>query len=539
MNKTYVFGHKNPDTDSVCGTICLSYLKNKLGLNTEPRILGDVNDETKYALDYFSFNVPKYLNDVKVKIKDILYHKDYYISENTSIYETYNFMNDKNITGIPIVDDNKKFVGYVSLKEIAKTMITDNNNYLNTTFDNIINTLNSSMYIKNDDEIKGNIIAATFDDNTFINKVKLDNKSILIVGDRKTIINYAIDSKVKLIILIGNSALSDEEVIKSIDNKVNVITTPFTSFETSKILGLTNKINTIKRSENSICLDTDDYMTEFVEISNKTKHTNYPIVNKKGICYGMLRLIDINEYNKNQVILVDHNSLKQSVDGLDEAEILEVIDHHNIGDITKIPINYRIMSVGSVNTIIYYLFKENNVEIPNDIAGLMISGIISDTLLLNSPTTTIQDKLVLYELSKQINIDYHEYGMNLLKSGMNYENKDVNDIIYSDYKTFSVNNYKFSIGQALTVDYNDFLEKKDAFIDSLNSISNSNGYILSALFITNILTKQSMIIYNNTSMNIIKDAYNLDDIYEGVIIDGILSRKKQIVPNIMNILEKM
>ena len=304
-------------------------------------------------------------------------------------------------------------------------------------------------------------------------------------------------------------------------------------------MGLTNKINTIKRSENSICLDTDDYMTEFVEISNKTKHTNYPIVNKKGICYGMLRLIDINEYNKNQVILVDHNSLKQSVDGLDEAEILEVIDHHNIGDITKIPINYRIMSVGSVNTIIYYLFKENNVEIPNDIAGLMISGIISDTLLLNSPTTTIQDKLVLYELSKQINIDYHEYGMNLLKSGMNYENKDVNDIIYSDYKTFSVNNYKFSIGQALTVDYNDFLEKKDAFIDSLNSISNSNGYILSALFITNILTKQSMIIYNNTSMNIIKDAYNLDDIYEGVIIDGILSRKKQIVPNIMNILEKM
>lgn len=539
MDKIYVFGHKNPDTDSICGSISLSYLKNKLGLNTEARILGEINDETKYALDYFGFNTPKYLNDVKVKIKDILYHKDYYINENTSIYETYNYMNDKNITGIPIVDDDKKFVGYVSLKEIARTMITDNNNYLDTTFDNIIHTLKCEVYVKSNEFINGNIIAATFDDSTFINKVNLDSNSILIVGDRKNIIDYAIKTKVKLIILIGNSKLNDEELMLAVSNKINVITTPLTSFETSKLLCLTNKINTIKRSENCICLDVDDYMTEFIDISNKTKHTNYPIVNKNGVCYGMLRLIDINEFKKNQVILVDHNSVKQSVDGLDEAEILEVIDHHNIGDITKIPINYRIMSVGSVNTIIYYLYKENNIEIPDNIAGLMISGIISDTLLLNSPTTTVQDKLVLYELSNQININYHDYGMNLLKSGMNYANKEVNDIIYSDYKTFSVNNCKFSIGQVLTVDYKDFLENINNYIDSLNDISRNNGYILSALFITNILTKESMIIYNSDSDNIIKDAYNLNDIYQGIIIDGILSRKKQIVPNIMNILEKM
>ena len=276
-----------------------------------------------------------------------------------------------------------------------KTMITDNTNYLDTTFENIIKTLKSCKYIKNSEEIKGNVVAATFDDNTFINQVKLDINSILIVGDRKVIIDYAIESKVKLIILIGNSKLNDDEVLTCINNKINVITTPLTSFETSRLLGLTNKINTIKRSENCICLDTEDYMSDFIEISNKTKHTNYPIVNKRGICYGMLRLIDINEYKKNQVILVDHNAIKQSVDGIDEAEILEIVDHHNIGDITKIPINYRIMSVGSVNTIIYYLYKENNIDIPYYIAGLMISGIISDTLLLNSPTTTLQDIMVL------------------------------------------------------------------------------------------------------------------------------------------------
>ena len=539
MNKVYVFGHKNPDTDSVCGAISLSYLKNRIGYNTEARILSDINDETKYALNYFGFSIPKYLNDVKVRIRDITYHKDYYVKEDTSIFDTYTFMSNKNITGVPIVDKNNKFVGYVSLKEIASSMITDDNNYINTTFDNIVNTLNSVNYNKVNNEISGNIVAVTFDDNTFIKNIKLDSNSIVIVGDRPNIIKYAIESKVKLIIIIGNRLLDLEQLLIAKLNNINLIFTPLTSFETSKKLELTNKISTIKRNENCICLNVDDYMTDFIDISNRTKHTNYPIVNKSGICYGLLRLIDINEYKKTQVILVDHNSSKQSVDGIEEAEILEVIDHHNIGDTTKVPINFRTMTVGSVNTIIYYIYKENNIDIPNDIAGLMISGIISDTLLLNSPTTTYHDKHVLSELSNQINIDYEKYGIELLKSGMNYDNKSIEDIIYQDYKVYSVNDYKFSIGQALTVDLNDFRKDIDKYVSVLNEVSNKNSYKTSALFITDILKKKSMIIYNSDSHYIIKDAFNLSDIYEGVILDDILSRKKQIVPNIMSVIEKI
>ena len=271
MKKIAIFGHKNPDTDSVCGAISLSYLKNQLGFNTEPRILGEINSETKFALDYFNVKTPNLLEDVKVKIKDITYHKDYFIKEDSSIFDTYHSMNDKNITGIPLVDNNKKFVGYVSLKEIARAMIDDTTNYLDTTFDNIVSTLNSLNYVRVDDEIKGNIVAATFDDNTFINEIKLDNNSIVIVGDRQTIIDYAIDNKVKLIILIGNQELNPEQLLVAKANNVNIICTPYSSFETSRLLGLTNKINTIKRNENCICLDVDDYMTDFIEISNKTK----------------------------------------------------------------------------------------------------------------------------------------------------------------------------------------------------------------------------------------------------------------------------
>lgn len=540
MKKIAIFGHKNPDTDSVCGAISLSYLKNQLGFNTEPRILGEINSETKFALDYFNVKTPNLLEDVKVKIKDITYHKDYFIKEDSSIFDTYHSMNDKNITGIPLVDNNKKFVGYVSLKEIARAMIDDTTNYLDTTFDNIVSTLNSLNYVRVDDEIKGNIVAATFDDNTFINEIKLDNNSIVIVGDRQTIIDYAIDNKVKLIILIGNQELNPEQLLVAKANNVNIICTPYSSFETSRLLGLTNKINTIKRNENCICLDVDDYMTDFIEISNKTKHTNYPIVNKKGVCYGLLRLIDTSEYNKYKVILVDHNESKQSVDGLEEAEILEVVDHHNISDInTNKPINFRNMAVGSVNTIIYYLYKENNVPIPNDIAGLMLSGILSDTVLLNSPTTTYHDKFVVNELSKQNDLDYNEYGMKLLKSGMDLKGFSVEDIIYRDYKTYNVNGYKFSIGQILTVDFNDIEDKKEEYIKELNEISRRNGYKVSALFVTNILDKSSYVLYNDSAEYIMKEAYGLNNIYQGIVLDGVLSRKKQIVPNIMDILERL
>ena len=540
MKKIAIFGHKNPDTDSVCGAICLSYLKNQLGFNTEPRILGEINNETKFALDYFNVKTPSLLEDVKVKIKDITYHKDYFIKEDSSIYDTYYSMNDKNITGIPLVDNNKKFVGYVSLKEIARAMIDHTTNYLDTTFDNIVSTLNSINYVRVNEEIKGNIVAATFDDNTFINQIKLDNNSIVIVGDRQAIIDYSIENKVKLIILIGNQELNPEQLLIAKANNVNIICTPYSSFETSRLLGLTNKINTIKRNENCICLDVEDYMTDFIEISNKTKHTNYPIVNKKGICYGLLRLIDTSEYNKYKVILVDHNESKQSVDGLEEAEILEVVDHHNISDInTNKPINFRNMAVGSVNTIIYYLYKENNVTIPNDIAGLMLSGILSDTLLLNSPTTTYHDKFVVNELSKQNNIDYNSYGIKLLKSGMDLTGFSVEDIIYRDYKTYNVNGYKFSIGQILTVDFCDIESKKDEYIEALNEISIKNGYKVSALYVTNILNKSSYILYNDSADYIVKEAYGLNNIYQGIILDGVLSRKKQMVPNIMDILERL
>lgn len=539
MDEVLVFGHKNPDTDSVCGSIAVSYLKQQLGVNAKPYILSEINKETEFVLNRFNVEKPPFLNDVKVKIKDVKYHRDYYMNEASSIYETYNFMNTSGITGIPLVNDDKKFIGYVSLKEIASEMIVNFTNKIKCNFFNIVNTLQSDKFIKFDEVIEGNVVSVTFESNTFIDRDTLNENSILIIGDRKDIIDYAIEKHVKLIILVGDIPLSEEYEEKLRNAKINVICTPFSSFKVARLITLANEIKSIKRRENAICLDRMDYLTDFIDISNETKHTNYPIVSSHGNCHGMLRLIDTNEFNRYKVILVDHNEKKQSVTGLDEADILEIIDHHNMSGInTRMPINFRNMSVGSVCTIIYFLYKENNVIIPRHIAALLMSGIISDTLLLKSPTTTNYDKEVLHKLSLLTGIDANKYGMELLKSGINNDGLSIKDIIYKDFKSYTCNGKKIGIGQVMTTDFDEYKKDIDEYVQVLDETA-QNDYEVIALFVTNILTNNSYVIYNRKAESIIKNAYDLNDIYQGYMLENVLSRKKQILPNLISVVEKM
>lgn len=301
MNKVLIFGHRKPDTDSVCGAISLSYLKNQVGVASEPRILSEINLETAFALKKFGISVPKYLNDVKLQIKDIKYKKKYYVEENTSIYDTYKLIYDKKITGIPLINNNKKFIGYVSLKEIANELIISDSNSLDTTFDNIANTLNASSVLKFDDDIKGNTLAVALPYRMFISNIPLDENSIVIVGNREHIIDHALKNKIKLLIIINNRELTDAEFKLAQENKVNIIITPYDTFKTARMITLANPIKSIKKSSSAVCFNTQDYLSDFLDVSSKVKHTNYPILNSNGTCDGMLRVIDTNEDRKSVV----------------------------------------------------------------------------------------------------------------------------------------------------------------------------------------------------------------------------------------------
>ena len=534
---TFIFGHKNPDTDSVCSAIALSYLKNEQGGKTAPKVLGNINNETKFVLDYFKVPVPSYLNDVRIRIKNIKYDKKAYINELSSINAAFNLMQKQNTTAVPLIDDKKKLTGYVTLKEIARYLINGNKEIVNTLLDNIIETLNAKVITKFDEYISGDILIAGLKDKTFQKEVELSNEDILIVGDRTKILEYAIDSRVKLIILPLNINV-DKKIIKKAEAKrINIIASELDSFQIANKILLSNFVKSINLNKSPITVNNEDYYNEFKNMTHRVNHSNYPVVNNKNECLGLIKLTGPNIYEKQKVILVDHNNFAQSVDGLDEADILEIIDHHNIGDIgTSLPINFRSRPVGCTATMIYDMYKEQKVSIPKNMAGLMLSAILSDTLLLTSPTTTEDDKFVAVKLASIAKVDIDTYGYEMLKASSSIEGKSVEELIKTDFKSYVVGDKLLGISQIMTMDIETVEKNIDEFIAKLNEMVTLN-YSIVTIFITDVIKNGSYVLYNDAAAGIIQDSFGLKHIHQCMFLPKIVSRKKQIQPNIISVLE--
>ena len=538
MREVYIFGHKKPDTDSVTSAIALSYLKNKLGMLSKPMILGQVNKETEFVLNYFNIEIPEYLEDVKLQIKDLNYYKDCYVSEFDSISKTYNYMGDKNITGVPIVDSNKKFIGLLTSKMIGYELINGNFTKLNTSYDNILEVLKAQEVLRFDNEIKGNIIAASFRSTTILNTLEFKEDTIMIIGDRHSVIEAAVKSKIKLLIIVGNLEIKEEHLLIAKQNKVNIIRTHFDTFHTAKLIGLANYVKNLLTGTRTISFNENDYYDDFKEKSIKLGHNNYPVIDDNGSCLGLIRITDINKMNKKQVILVDHNEANQSVEGLEEAEILEIIDHHNIGSLTtNMPINFRNMTVGSTNSIIYSIYNESNVSIPKDIAGIMLSGIISDTLKFTSPTTTEYDKYVAKRLADIANVNIDEYSNKMFKAGTDLNGKTIEEIIQGDMKIYESNNKRIAISQVITLNSEDILEKKEEYINKINEMKTNRGYDIMVMCVTDIIKNGSYIFFDESSKEDVAIAFGFEEITQGYFFSKCLSRKKQLVPLIMNVVK--
>ena len=538
MSKIYVFGHKRPDTDSVTAAISLAYLKNKQGLDAEARVLGRLNNETKFALKYFNVSHPEYLNDVKTQIKDINYNKTI-LNNKLSIKKCFERLRKEKISGAPVVNDKNKLIGMISLKDVSSYFIDGDFISLNTSYDNIIDAVNGQEVLRFNEEIKGNIVVASYRSTTFLNNIDLHKNTILIVGDRHSILEYAVNSGVKMIIVVGNGEVKEEHLLIAKKNRVNIIRTKYDTFHTAKTINLSNYIEDILVTTDPIKFDENDYLSDFIEVNNEYKHTNYPIVDKKNNCLGVLRIVDVNDKNRKKVILVDHNELSQSVDGLDEADILEVIDHHKLGAMaTNSPINFRIMAVGCTNTIIHSIYEQNNFPIPKDIAGIMLAGIISDTLMLKSPTTTQFDKQAVLRLSKIANVDFEKFGIEMFKAGSSIKGKSLEEILFTDFKVFKVGNIEAGIGQIFTTDYSSLKIDIEKFRELLNKTSINNDYLVVCLFITDIINNGSYIIFNDKAKHILEDSFNLDSLNQGAYMQDIVSRKKQILPPIIEVLQK-
>jgi len=469
------------------------------------------------------------------------YSKGLFVDKFDSIKEAYEKMSANKSTGIPIVDceNNNKLVGLVTLKEIAKELIDADRRQLYTSYDNLLKVLNGREILRYDEEIVGNILTATYRSTTFLNDVDLHKDTILVVGDRHSILEYAVESGVKLIILIGNSEIKDKHLDEAIKNRVNIISTELGSFDVSNLLTLANYALKINVSSKPIIVRESDFLSDFEDLRNKLSFSNYPVVRNDDECLGMLRITDVGEKKRKKVILVDHNEKTQSVEGLEEADIIEIIDHHRLGTIsTSAPINFRNMSVGSTCTIIHGLFNQYGIDIPDEIAGILLSAILSDTLLLKSPTTTRIDKDAVEKLSKKLNLDYEKYGLEMFKAGSSLKGKTIEEIIYQDFKQFNTEDVNIGIGQVFTTNYEEIEEQKNEYVKELNLIAENNNYDIVCLFVTNIIRNGSYIFFNEKAQNILSLAYNVIDIEEGHFLENIVSRKKQMIVAIIDTLER-
>lgn len=537
--KVYVFGHQKPDTDAVASAISAAFLMNQKYKEYEfvPRILGKVSKETDFILKKFNVDTPEFLNDVKLKVKNISYRKDFYIHEDNSIKDAYDFITEHSTSGVPIVDHNLTVKSVITLKDIAKLLMNLSTS-LDTTMDNILKAINGRVVNKVDEKIVGNIFVTSYRSTTFKEKEVLKKEDIVITGDRHSIIEQAVTSKVKMLILTNGNYMKEEHLALAIKNDINVIKTDLSIFEVMQLLKLSNSLKSYKGND-VVCLYENDFSERIEELEKKYNYTNLPVIDKDDKCLGLLRYNETFEINKVKVLLVDHNEKNQSVEGLDEADIIEIIDHHKLGNVsTDKPINLRCMTLGSTCTVLYLMYKEQNINIPIDIKGIMLSAILSDTLCLKSPTTTKTDEEVVHTLAKELDINYEEYALEMFKEGSDLSDKDPEDIVIQDFKRFTMDDYLIGVGQVFVTGMDAIKEKQPFLKDALESVKKAGDFYATTLFVTDILTSTSYLYYTDSFKDELEKAFKIENLEQGYCLPEIVSRKKQIIPKIMEVYKK-
>ena len=357
----------------------------------------------------------------------------------------------------------------------------------------------------------------------------LESGDIVIVGNRFEAIEYAIDNKAALIILTSNTEISDELKAKAERNGVSVIMVPTNNYKTSNTINHCACIESlVEPCDCTVC------RFDYAEDLDLCEKCLYPVIGEEGKVVGVLSASDLAKLPKKDVILVDHNEYGQSADGLESANLLEIVDHHKLGGMkTDLPLSVRLMPVGCTCTIIYNMYKENNVEIPTEIAGLLLSAILSDTLIFKSPTTTELDKQACEDLAKIAGVDMEKYGMDMFKYGTSLDEFSIEEIVNMDFKKFDMSGKTVGIGQVFTLDIDSIFAKQDQFLDYINS----TDFDLLVLAVTDIIKEGSYLIYKAPDA-VISEAFNVEGA-QGVFVEGCVSRKKQLVPGLTTAVKNM
>lgn len=539
----YITGHKNPDTDSICSALAYAEFKNKFS-NTKaiPIRLGAVNRETQFALDYFEIEKPKLVETLKAQVEDLEMDKVPPLYPEIPLKIAWNTMKKNNIKNVPVVNNKEKFVGIVSISNLTSAYMDIWDNYIlaksKTSFDNVIDTLSSEI-VYQDENFKvctGKIIVAAMNPDS-MEKI-MEPGDIVICGNREDTQDAIINNKAGLMIVTGSHKISPAIIDKAKAAKCSIITTPYDSFTTSRMIVQSIPIRYVMTKDNIISFRSTDYVEDIKDVMAKTRFRSYPILDCKNRVLGTIsRYHLISQVNK-KVILVDHNELTQSVEGLEDTEITEIIDHHRIADIqTGQPIYFRNEPVGCTATIIGSMFFERGIIPSRKIAGLLCSAIISDTLLFKSPTSTSMDKLMLNRLARIANINIEDYANKMFKAGTSLSGRSVDDIFNADFKTFSLLENRVGIGQLNTMDIEGFAPMKDEMISYMKEKCDSENYDLLLLLLTDIFKNGSEVIAIGDKTEFVEKSFTVTLNNHSAYVPNLLSRKKQVIPPLTKAIE--
>ncbi len=533
--KIYVFGHRNPDTDSICSAIAYAHLKQALGhTQVFPARLGPINKETQFILDTFQIDLPELIKDVKPQVSDLVLTDFSMARENNSVSKTMSQIIDHPGRSLPVISDEEKLIGMVSLSDIipaytdafSKSLLRDSE----TPLDNIIELLDAQVHGSIKSElVQGDVYTIT----EIAAGQTLSNHDILVTVQQENYMNRAFATGAGIVIVSNASP----DIVCHIpdDYQGAVLIVAFGPFEVIRLLCQGIPIKNYYQKNHLEYFMTYETIDDVKKNMLTSEHDRFPVVNVDGTVISTISRSNLIDFSRKKVILVDHNERNQSIIGVEEAEIIEVIDHHRVAEIqTATPLYLRIEPVGCTATIVAKMYHENKIVIPKDMAGLMLSAIISDTLLFNSPTCTKDDRTVARELGKILNIDVKSYGEKMLVAGSNLKEMPPSEIISTDRKLFTMGSYKIGVSQINTGDFRGIFDKLDGVLLEMNRLCAEESLDLAILMVTDIILGGSELIIAGEAKNLAQLAFGFQPGEFSKYMNGVFSRKKQIVPPLMN-----
>lgn len=540
-DKIYVIGHKNPDTDSICSAISYAYLKRQLtGKDYVPKRAGEINAETTFVLKSFGMDAPEYVENVFTQVKDVEYRHLDGVSGEISIKNAWEILSASGATTLPSVDEYGNLTGLITVRDIAMSYMEVYDNEIiataHTPYSNIIDTLSAELIVGDPHNIvqTGKVLIAAANPDMMENYIFKDD--IVILGNRYESQLCAIEMDAQCIIICDGAVVSKTITKLAEEKGCSIISTPYDTYTVARLINQSIPIRHFMKNTNLITFSTEDYITDIRSVMASKRHQYYPVLNESGKYVGLISQRNYLNANPKKVILVDHNEHAQTVDGIDEVQLLEIIDHHRIGGIqTMNPVYFRNQPLGCTATIIYQMFEETGIDIPKNIAGLLCSAIISDTLMFRSPTCTSVDEEACRKLAKIANVDIEAYAVAMFNAGSKLKNKTDEEIFHQDYKVFSTDNFTFGIGQitAFNSDILDSISKR--ILKYMETIYSSKEVDMLFFMLTNIFTESTeLLYYGKDADKLLSKAFKLDDVSGGSIrLKGVVSRKKQVIPTIM------